>query len=64
MEMERLCHPYIEIMLGAAVSYGGNQTWSSRKTINKVGCGGVAFTDLLIYLSRSRSDFPRHIFRS
>ena len=51
MEYGRLKYPYIAVMKEGSLSYGGNQQWSSKKTIQKYGCGVIAGTDLLLYLS-------------
>ena len=50
--MHRLQHPYPAVAKGAAVSCGGNQNWSSRWDLRRCGCGAVAMTDLVLYLTR------------
>ena len=50
--MLRLQHPYISIESNGAVSYGGNQQSSDNAMVGKCGCGIIAATDLLLYLSR------------
>ena len=50
--MHRLQHPYPAVAMGAAVSCGGNQNWSSRWDLRRCGCGAVAMTDLVLYLTR------------
>lgn len=51
MECGRLRHPYIAVMKEGRLSYGGNQQWSRKKAVQKYGCGVIAGTDLLLYLS-------------
>ncbi|MBQ9687203.1 MAG: hypothetical protein IJV41_11790 [Oscillospiraceae bacterium] len=50
--MLSLLHPYIFISSGAGKSYGGAQQSSSNAMVSKVGCGIIAATDTLLYLSR------------
>ena len=35
-------------------SYGGNQTRSAKPRIRRCGCGAIAMTDLLLYVTRHR----------
>lgn len=45
-------HPYISIALPGGRSYGGGQQFSQNAMIRRCGCGVIAATDLLLYLSR------------
>lgn len=51
MRVVRLKHPYVAVMKDGSISYGGNQGWFQSNTIKKYGCGVVAGSDLLLYLS-------------
>ena len=50
--MAGLTHRYPSVITDTGGSYGGNQLWSSSAAIRQCGCGPVAATDMLIYLSR------------
>ena len=50
--MHRLQHPYPSVIKGEICSFGGNQVWSGRWDLRKYGCGAVAMTDLILYLTR------------
>ena len=54
MKRYRLCNPFPSIEKEGSLSYGGNQNWSSSKTIRKCGCGVIAGTDLLLYLDLNK----------
>lgn len=45
-------NPYTSVLDGDAVSYGGGQQRSDNKVIARCGCGVIAATDTLLYLSR------------
>ncbi len=74
--MLSLRSPFPRVRRDNQIAYGGNQMWSDRPTIRKVGCGAVAGLDLLRYLSgetgreplplmdynRQLSDLCRHYF--
>ena len=49
--MLELQHPYISVDLHGKPSYGGGQQFSSDPMIRRCGCGIIAATDLLLYLS-------------
>lgn len=51
MNTGRLKHPYIAVMKDGDLFYGGNQSWSKGVILKKYGCGVIAGTDLLLYLS-------------
>ena len=48
----QLKNPYVSVLNGAIISYGGNQMRLENKTERTVGCGVVAALDLVLYLSR------------
>ena len=50
--MHALKHPYPSVLREQTVSYGGNQNWSARRDLRLCGCGAVAMTDLVCYLTR------------
>ncbi len=50
--MLSLRHAYISVAVHGAASYGGGQQYSENAMIRRCGCGIVAATDLLLYLSR------------
>ncbi len=50
--MHALKHPYPSVLREETVSYGGNQNWSARRDLRLCGCGAVAMTDLVCYLTR------------
>lgn len=54
--MLSLLHPYIFINSDAGKSYGGAQQRSSNAMVSKVGCGIIAATDTLLYLSRYHTE--------
>ena len=47
-----LQHPYVSVIKDGQQSYGGNQTWLSRQDLQQCGCGAVAMTDFLCYVTR------------
>lgn len=47
----RLKHPYIAVRKDGKLSYGGNQSWGKSAALRKYGCGVIAGTDLILYLS-------------
>lgn len=49
-----LRHPYPAVYTSEGLSHGGSQNWSSDRTLKGWGCGVVAATDLLLYLSHYR----------
>ena len=51
MKMVRLRYPYIAVMKDGGLSYGGDQGWFSGSLLKKYGCGVIAGTDALLYLS-------------
>lgn len=50
--MHGLKYPYPSVLRERTVSYGGNQNWSARRDLRLCGCGAVAMTDLVLYLTR------------
>lgn len=53
--MLELQHPYILVDVHGRLSYGGGQQLSKNPMIRRCGCGVVAATDLLLYLTRWHS---------
>ena len=51
MKIVRLKYPYVAVMKDGSLSYGGNQGWFSGNVLKKYGCGVIAGTDVLLYLS-------------
>lgn len=51
MALGRLKYPYIAVMNGGKLSYGGSQSWAKGTVMKKYGCGVIAGTDMLLYLS-------------
>ena len=51
MKTIRLKYPYVAVMKDRTLSYGGNQSWFQGKILKKYGCGVIAGTDVLLYLS-------------
>ena len=51
MKTVRLKYPYVAVMKDGSLSYGGNQGWFSGNVLKKYGCGVIAGTDVLLYLS-------------
>ena len=54
--MITLNHPYPQVRLDTACSYGGNQMLARGATMKECGCGVVAALDLLLYLKSHNSD--------
>lgn len=54
--MHELKHPYIAVQYENYTGFGGNQQSSESPSIQGFGCGLVAAADLLLYLSRWKSD--------
>ena len=52
MLMLSIQHPYLSVAVHGGASYGGGQQFSENAMIRRCGCGIVAATDLLLYLSR------------
>lgn len=50
MRRVTLRHPYLSI--GEPASFGGSQSWFSRRTLSLYGCGVVGMGDLFLYLRR------------
>lgn len=50
MVSEKLRYPYIAVNKDGKLHYGGSQSWSMSKIMQKYGCGVIAGTDLLLYL--------------
>ena len=50
-----LKHDYPSVDWVPGGSFGGSQTRSARWRIRRCGCGAVAMTDLLLYVTRHRS---------
>ena len=50
--MISLAHPYPAVDWGETASFGGSQTRSAKWQIRRCGCGAVAMTDLVLYLTR------------
>ena len=51
MFMIELQHPYISVKYPGMASYGGGQQFSADPMLRRCGCGIIAATDLLLYLS-------------
>lgn len=64
METGRLKNPYIAVMKDGKLSYGGNQGWGKGKTLQKYGCGVIAGTDMLLYLSLHKEYCKGREFKS
>lgn len=60
--MIKLLHPFPSIRKEGALSYGGNQSWTRQKFVQKSGCGVISCTDLLIYLHRYRAGCSTELF--
>lgn len=52
--MAELKNNYISIHNAGTYTYGGSQTLSDSKAIQRCGCGLIAAADLILYLCRSR----------
>ena len=61
--MLRLQYPYVSILSEGKLSYGGNQQSADSAMIGKCGCGIIAATDTLLYLSRYHLREPVPAFR-
>ena len=48
----RLQHPFVSVSTERDLSYGGSQSFSENKTMNRCGCGVVAALDWLLYLQK------------
>lgn len=46
-----LRRPYLRVTGGGAPSCGGSQDWFAEKSLSQCGCGVVACTDTLLYLT-------------
>ena len=53
-----LQHPYISVALSSGASFGGGQQFSPNAMVRRCGCGIVAATDLLLYLSKYHLQEP------
>lgn len=51
-----LKHPYPGVKTASGLSFGGDQRRSADAIMRRCGCGVVAVTDLLLYLSRYHPD--------
>ena len=51
--MLTLQNPYISVYVHGRASFGGGQQFSGNTMIRRCGCGVIAATDLLLYLSRN-----------
>ena len=56
--MLSLRYPYISVQLQSGKSYGGGQQFSPNAMVRRCGCGIVAATDLLLYLSKYHLQEP------
>lgn len=61
--MLALQYPYVSILSNGVLSYGGNQQSADSSMIGKCGCGIIAATDTLLYLSRYHLREPAPAFR-
>ena len=59
--MPQLKHPYPAVDWSENGSFGGSQTRSAKWQIRKCGCGAVAMTDLVIYLTRHHGCSAPHL---
>ena len=48
--MKRLKTPYLKVKTKDGIAYGGNQSWFSKKFLQKAGCGVISAADLLLHL--------------
>ena len=62
--MLSLRHPYVSIHLDNLDTYGGGQQHSRNTMVQRCGCGIIAATDTLLYLSRYHMGFMPLPFRS
>jgi hypothetical protein len=60
--MYSIQHPYISVEAYGGKSYGGGQQFSGDAMVRRCGCGIVAGTDLLLYLSRWHMPQPADFF--
>lgn len=60
--MLSLQHPYISVTVHSGKSYGGGQQYSENVMVRRCGCGIIAATDLLLYLSRWHLSEPATVF--
>lgn len=51
-----LRYPYLSVKTQNECSFGGSQTWSSSRIMQKYGCGVVGIADVLLYLGLHRMD--------
>lgn len=61
--MLALQYPYVSILSNGLLSYGGNQQSADSSMIGKCGCGIIAATDTLLYLSRYHMHAPVPAFQ-
>lgn len=59
MAAVQLEHPYVRIVKGDTISYGGCQLWSGSQALRRCGCGPVAALDAAIYGSRAHGGGDR-----
>lgn len=50
--VKSISNPYPAIEKDGKLSFGGNQSWFPQSYLQKVGCGLIACTNLLLYLER------------
>lgn len=63
MKKSCLRFPYPVVERDGSLSYGGNQSWFDSWIIRKSGCGAVAGTDVLLYLSLHKESCATEVFR-
>lgn len=68
--MSGLKHPYLQVETPKEMSFGGDQSWFSRKFLRNVGCGIIGATDVLMYLRGRRKisqieymDFAKYLWK-
>lgn len=67
--MIELKKPYVRVLRGGTLSYGGSQMWSQSETVRVCGCGPVAVLDTILYLTgrqeqpMSAEDYDRELVR-
>lgn len=60
--MIKLMHSFPSVRKDRTASYGGNQSWTRQKYVQKSGCGIISCTDLLLYLHRHQPGCSAGIF--
>ena len=61
-ELHEIKYPFPSVQKARTISYGGNQSWTRQKYVQKSGCGLICSVDLLIYLHRYRKGCHTALF--